>query len=114
MIPYCKAHGIGIIPWSLLAEGFLARPLGVETKRADASKNGPFEIRLSIEDRQIIDNVEKLAKGKGRTMAQVALAWICSRVTSPIVGINSVRHDPEDYPGFIIIQCFLPRNSMND
>ena len=99
MIPYCKSKGIGVIPWSPLAEGFLARPLGTETRRTIASKNGPFEVRLSDEDREIIANVQKLDGKLGWSMAQVALAWTCAKITSPIVGFSSVS-------------CYHPSSSM--
>jgi aryl-alcohol dehydrogenase-like predicted oxidoreductase len=92
MLPYCKAHGIGIIPWSPLSEGYLARPLGIVTQRMTASRDGPFEMKLSAEDRKVIGSVEELAERKGWSMAEVALAWVCAKATSPIVGFSSVCH----------------------
>jgi aryl-alcohol dehydrogenase-like predicted oxidoreductase len=73
MIPYCKAHGIGIIPWGPLAAGALARPLGVETTRSDSAKGTVFESKYSDIDKTIIGRVEELAKKKGCTMSQIAL-----------------------------------------
>lgn len=93
MIPYCINHGVGIIPWSPLAQGFLARPPRVSTLRRETSNSGPFKTDLSAEDRCIIDIVEQTSKRKGWTMARVSLAWLCSKVTSPIVGINNVCDD---------------------
>lgn len=74
MIPYCKAHGIGLIPWAPLAGGALAHPLGEETPRAQESKGTAFEPKLTAADKTIIGRVEELAKKKGCTMAQIALA----------------------------------------
>ncbi|KAJ7797743.1 NADP-dependent oxidoreductase domain-containing protein [Mycena olivaceomarginata] len=80
MIPYCKAHGIGIIPWGPLAAGALARPLGTV-----------FESKYSDIDKTIIGRVEELAKKKGCTMSQIALTWVQMKIDSPIVGISSVE-----------------------
>ncbi|KAJ7081001.1 NADP-dependent oxidoreductase domain-containing protein [Mycena epipterygia] len=90
MIPYCKAHGIGLIPWSPLASGALAHPVGEETERTRVSKGTAFEIKLTDADKKIIGRVEELAKKKGCTMSQIALAWIRLKVDSPIVGMSSV------------------------
>ncbi|KAJ6628319.1 Aldo keto reductase [Mycena sp. CBHHK59/15] len=91
MIPYCKAHGIGLIPWAPLAEGALARPMGVETTRTRAAKGTVFEISFSEADAKIISRVQELAKKKGCTMSQIALAWVQLKIDSPIVGISSVE-----------------------
>ncbi|KAJ7873969.1 NADP-dependent oxidoreductase domain-containing protein [Mycena leptocephala] len=91
MIPYCKAHGIGIIPWGPLAAGALARPLGVETTRSNSAKGTAFESKYSDTDKTIIGRVEELAKKKGCTMSQIALTWVQMKIDSPIVGISSVE-----------------------
>jgi aryl-alcohol dehydrogenase-like predicted oxidoreductase len=78
MIPYCKAHGIALIPWRPLASGALARPRGVETARTAASGTTVFEDDTEA-DRTIIARVEELATKKGCSMSQIALA-----VSSPI------------------------------
>ena len=90
MIPYCKAHGIGLIPWSPLHQGDLARPLTASTARKEESKGTFLEHRLSAADKTIISRVEELAKKKGWNMSDISLAWIQTKVTSPIVGVNSV------------------------
>ncbi|KZO93195.1 Aldo/keto reductase [Calocera viscosa TUFC12733] len=83
---YCEYAGIGLIPWGPVAAGLLARPLAQqkETARAKAQQR-----ELSPADEQIITRVEELAKKKGWTMAQVALAWIDGKCSSPIVGFSS-------------------------
>lgn len=91
MLAYCKFNGIGVIPWSPLAGGDLARPLGTETARLGLTKGTVFERKPSEADRTVISRVEELAKKKGVKMAQIALAWIGQKVTSPIVGANSVE-----------------------
>lgn len=90
MIPYCNAHGIGLIPWGPLQGGDLARSLDTTTTRKEAMKGSAFEKKHSEADKIIITRVEEIAKKKGWTMSQVALAWIDKKVSSPIVGISSV------------------------
>ena len=90
MIPYCNAHGIGLIPWAPLAAGHLARPLNTKTTRDTAAKGSLFEVRHSEADVAVITRVEEISKKRGWTMAQVALAWIGKKVSSPIVGVSSV------------------------
>jgi aryl-alcohol dehydrogenase-like predicted oxidoreductase len=93
MNAYCNFAGIGIIPWGPLAAGKLARPYNAEaTTRADATKSYPWYKPDEEWQGEIVNRVEKLAKEKGWTMAQVALAWIGDKVTSPIVGFSSVSH----------------------
>ena len=91
MIPYCNAHGIGIIPWGPMHSGDLARPIGQGSVRSDAAKGTTWERAHSAEDKEIINRVDELAKKKGWPNAQVALAWIKTKITSPIVGVSAVR-----------------------
>ncbi|KAJ7728294.1 NADP-dependent oxidoreductase domain-containing protein [Mycena maculata] len=95
MIPYCKAHGIGLIPWAPLAGGALAHPLGAETARTKTIKGTPMEPPVTDADKIIISRVQELAEKKGCTMSQIALAWVCLKVDSPIVGISSVSRVEE-------------------
>ena len=90
MIPYCNAHGIGLIPWGPLHAGDLARPLGSSTTRSESAKGSPFERIHSEADKVVLTRVEEVAKKKGWTMGQVSLAWIGEKVSSPIVGVSSV------------------------
>ena len=90
MLAYCMHNGIGVIPWCPLARGVLARPLGTETTRFNCYKGTPFE-QLSDEDTTIVNRVEELAKKKNCKMSQIALAWVGSKVASPIVGANSIQ-----------------------
>lgn len=91
MLAYCQFNGIGIIPWAVLAAGILARPLGAETTRTTVAKGTASERNLTDADKVIIARVEQLAKRHDWKMGQVALAWINSKVCSPIVGVNSVE-----------------------
>ncbi len=93
MLPLCVDQGIGVIPWSPLARGRLARPWGEVTKRAESD---PFGTSLyeanAADDEKINDAVAAVAKAKGATMAQVALAWVLQKqpVSAPIVGVSKL------------------------
>jgi aryl-alcohol dehydrogenase-like predicted oxidoreductase len=94
MNKYCDFAGIGLIPYSALGFGKLARPLGNDaTKRAQVQgRVMPWYAKPEEAENEIRRRVEKVAKDKGWTMGQVALAWIGGRVTSPLVGVTSVSH----------------------
>ena len=90
MNKYCDFAGIGLIPWGTLNGGQLARSLAsVTTTRGETWKDMHKWGASSGED-EIVRRVDKLASDKGWAMAQVALAWIGGKVTSPIVGVGSV------------------------
>ena len=92
MNAYCNYHGVGLIPWGPLHGGDLARPLSVQTtSRAGSLKGTPFEKKYTDADEEIVKRVEEIAKKKGWKMSQVAVVWSRSKVSSPIVGISSVR-----------------------
>ncbi|TRM59438.1 NADP-dependent oxidoreductase domain-containing protein [Schizophyllum amplum] len=94
MLAYCKYHGIGVIPWSPLAGGQLARPSNAsETARSKAFAS--WGTPNQDIDQQIIKRVEEIAKKRGWKMSQVALAWVQRNVSSPIVGMNSINRVDE-------------------
>ncbi|KAI1069422.1 hypothetical protein LB507_008613 [Fusarium sp. FIESC RH6] len=91
MIRYCNDTGVGLIPWAPLCRGHLARPpkdFG-STDRSKGEKESSGE--LSDVDSKIIGRVMEIAEKKGWAMAEVALAWIEERVTSPIIGFSSIE-----------------------
>ncbi|KAI9698984.1 MAG: hypothetical protein M1836_003173 [Candelina mexicana] len=97
MNKFCNATGVGLIPWSPLARGHLARPpsdLGKSIRSKDEMENPMFPKTVEA-DHQIIGRVQELAEKKGWKMGTVALAWICGRVSSPIVGFNSIERIDE-------------------
>jgi aryl-alcohol dehydrogenase-like predicted oxidoreductase len=92
MNKYCHQTGVGLIPWSPLYRGYLARPLDSgPTTRSESTRRHPMFGGLAEADRAIISRVEELAKKKGWAMAQVSLAWIIQKGTIPIVGFSSVE-----------------------
>ncbi|CDO73949.1 hypothetical protein BN946_scf185016.g106 [Trametes cinnabarina] len=70
-------------------DGHLARPLGTETERSKSIAGTFFEKRRRDSDKKIIERVQQLAGKKGWTMSQVALSWVTSKITAPIVGANT-------------------------
>ncbi len=97
MIGLCAAEGIGVIPWSPLARGRLARPWDQRdgTERAETDEFGKtLYPRTETVDRAVVDRVGELAAERGVTRAQIAMAWLLSKsaVTSPIVGATKPHH----------------------
>jgi aryl-alcohol dehydrogenase-like predicted oxidoreductase len=93
MLPFCVDQGVGVIPWSPLARGRLARPWEEVTER---STTDAFGSRLYSEstDRQIVERVAEVAEQRGVPMAQIATAWMLSKpvITAPIIGATKARH----------------------
>jgi aryl-alcohol dehydrogenase (NADP+) len=93
MLPLCRDEGIGVIPWSPLARGRLARPWDEVTNR---SENDAFGASLYTEtaDRAVVERVGEVAAERGVPMAQVATAWMLSKpvVTAPIIGATKPHH----------------------
>lgn len=97
MIPLCRAEGIGVIPWSPLARGFLTGNRSKEewgdTIRAKTDDYA-HHLYYQESDFAVVEQVKELAKTKGVAPAQIALAWMWHKpgVTAPIVGASKVRH----------------------
>ena len=97
MIPLCQEQGIGLIPWSPMARGFFAgdrkRDGGGETERANSD---PFAKGLYFreEDFNVADRAAEVAKERGVTASQIALAWVLNKpfVHSPIIGATKMEH----------------------
>jgi aryl-alcohol dehydrogenase-like predicted oxidoreductase len=95
MLPYCRAEGVGVIPWSPLARGRLTRDWEETTERSTTDRFGGSLYRQAAEnDRKIVEVVTAVARERGVTRAQVALAWVLHRpgVTAPIVGVTRGQH----------------------
>jgi aryl-alcohol dehydrogenase-like predicted oxidoreductase len=97
MMGLCQAEGVGVIPWSPLARGKLARPWETEptTARAGTDEFGKtLYVRMQETDRKVIEAVGAIAETRGVPRAQVALAWLLQKpgVTAPIVGASKPHH----------------------
>ena len=89
MIPLCLDQGVGLIPWSPIARGKLARPVGISTARAETDNVVENMYSKTIDaDNAVINNVEAIANEIDRPMVQVALAWLRQKtgVSAPIIG----------------------------
>jgi aryl-alcohol dehydrogenase (NADP+) len=95
MLPLCREEGVGVIPWSPLARGFLTRRPGARQATLRGENDAFAEQLYSFEGSDaIVEAVCDLAEARGVSPAQVALAWLLSRpgVTAPIVGSTRVEH----------------------
>ncbi len=95
MIPLCIEEGIGVIPWSPLARGLLARPRpAAHAASSERSKSDTFgnEMYAGQVDWEIVDATQRVAAAKGIPAAQVGLAWLLGRpgITAPIVGATKL------------------------
>jgi aryl-alcohol dehydrogenase-like predicted oxidoreductase len=93
--PLCLDQGIGVIPYSPLAAGFLTGKYQRGGRDVDTSRAESMLIkRLTADDHTyvVLDTVRDLAEAKGVPMAQIALAWLLARpsITSPIIGARTV------------------------
>ena len=97
MIPFCISEGIGVIPWSPLARGFLSgnrtRDKKGETMRS-TSDDYADQMYYADHDFDVVDRVVEMAKRRGVAPAQIALAWMLHKpgVTAPIVGASKMAH----------------------
>ena len=95
MLPLCAAEGIGVMPWSPIARGRLARPWDAASARAETDAFGrTLYAKTEAADRTVVEAVQAVAARLGRPMAQVALAWVLARpgISAPIVGATKLEH----------------------
>ena len=102
VLPLCLSEGVGVIPWSPLARGFLAsdrkRPSGGENQRGDTTRaqSDPFADHLYYTDAdfEVKAALGRVAEARGLPPMRIALAWVLSKpaVTAPIVGASKLHH----------------------
>jgi aryl-alcohol dehydrogenase-like predicted oxidoreductase len=96
MAPLCVDQGVGMIPWSPLARGRLARPPDAPgTKRSETDRFGQtLYSAMADADRRVTAEVDRLARARKLPHAQIALAWLLQKegVTSPIIGATKMEH----------------------
>jgi aryl-alcohol dehydrogenase (NADP+) len=97
MLPLCREEGIGVIPWSPLARGFLAgnrraQDFG-DTMRA-RTDDYAHNLYYQPSDFAVVDRVTEIAQRRGVPHAQVALAWMLQQpgITAPIIGASKMKH----------------------
>jgi aryl-alcohol dehydrogenase-like predicted oxidoreductase len=96
MLKLCADQGVGMIPWSPLARGRLARPWEAETTKRSESDGYAKNLytKTAEADKLVVERLEKVAGERGVPMAQVALAWLLTKpaITAPIVGATKLHH----------------------
>lgn len=93
MAPFCASEGIAMTPYSALASGRLSRHPGETSKRFQEDSYARFKYDSTAEaDGKIIRRVEELAEKRGVSMTEISLAWLLTKVTSPVVGATKLSH----------------------
>ena len=97
MLPLCLAEGIGVLPWSPLARGRLARAWETQpsTVRGQTDEYGKkLYSRTEEADKPVVDCLGEIAKARGICRAKIALAWLLHKpaITAPIVGATKLHH----------------------
>ena len=97
MMPLCRAEGVGVIPWSPLARGFVTgnrKPGGSgETLRAQSDAFAR-DLYFQPSDFSVVERITEVARARGNSNTQVALAWLLAQngVTAPIVGVSKMHY----------------------
>ncbi len=94
MVPFCEEENIALTPYSALASGRLSRKPGEQdTKRASEDSYAKFKYDATAQqDSVIINRVSELAEKRGVSMTEVSLAWLLTKVASPVVGATKLHH----------------------
>ena len=94
MMTAVRAEGIGVIPWSPLARGRLARPWENYSRSVPKPTRPGASAKTQQADKKVVDRVAEVANARGIPRAQIALAWVLSKpvVTAPIVGATKLHH----------------------
>lgn len=93
LVNYCKEDNIALTPYSALASGRLARKANETSKRMelDAFAKTKYDASKEVDDK-IIERVSEIAEKRGVSMTEVSLAWLLTKVTSPVVGATKPHH----------------------
>ena len=93
MLPLCLDQGVGVIPWSPLARGALART-GDSTARKTSDAELAGQLYDHPSDAAVVEANRRVATARGVSPAETALAWLLSRpgVTAPIIGATKMEH----------------------
>lgn len=93
MVKLCKEDNIALTPYSALAGGRLSKHRGETSKRLREDSYARFKYgETESVDSAIIDRVADIAEKRGASMTEVSLAWLLTKVTSPVVGATKVSH----------------------
>ncbi|TQN64273.1 Versiconal hemiacetal acetate reductase [Colletotrichum shisoi] len=97
MLPFCRATGVGVIPWSPIARGLLAKPFSNDGEGTSLRSRTDKKTQAWFADANldIVNRVEEIAKKRGVSMALVSTAWVLQKGCWPIVGLGSERRIKE-------------------
>ncbi|PQE04586.1 aldo-keto reductase protein [Rutstroemia sp. NJR-2017a BBW] len=87
MIKFCKETGVALIPYGVLGNSLLAKPLNVESTRSNLAKM--VNRGVTDADATIIKRTQEVAEKKQCKMSQVAAAWVKGKGCIPIIGLGS-------------------------
>jgi aryl-alcohol dehydrogenase-like predicted oxidoreductase len=95
MLPLCHDQGVGVIPWSPLARGFLGRShaQALDKQTTRAKSDNILDMPFDANDLETLRRVEETAKKHGKNNAQIATAWLIAKgITAPIIGASRMSH----------------------
>lgn len=93
MAPFCYDQNIAMTPYSALASGRLSRKPGETSARLEQDNYAKFKYDKTAQtDSAIIERVLEIAEKRGVSMSEVSLAWLLTKVTSPVVGATKTSH----------------------
>ena len=93
MAPFCRDQNIAMTPYSALAGGRLSKHPGETSKRLVEDSYAKFKYDSTAEaDGKIIARVAEIADKRGISMTEIALAWLLTKVTAPVVGATKISH----------------------
>ena len=93
MLPFCVDQNIALTPYSALAGGRLSKRAGETSKRLAEDSYAKFKYDATAEaDGKIIRRVEEIADKRNVSMTEISLAWLLTKVTSPVVGATKFSH----------------------
>jgi aryl-alcohol dehydrogenase-like predicted oxidoreductase len=94
MMPLCEAEGIGVIPWSPLARGKLARREAATTRAVTDDFATKLYEKTEEADARVLEDLRAVAQKRGVPPAQIALAWLLHQpaIVAPIVGASKMEH----------------------
>jgi aryl-alcohol dehydrogenase-like predicted oxidoreductase len=95
MLPLCRDAGIGVIPWSPLARGFLGRSAAhaLDKESTRAKSDNVLDMKFGDADLETLRRVEETGRKRNASNAQIATAWLLAKgVTAPIVGASKMSH----------------------
>jgi aryl-alcohol dehydrogenase-like predicted oxidoreductase len=93
MVAYCREENIALTPYSALAGGRLSKHTGENSKRLMEDSYAKLKYGATeAQDQRIVNRVAELAEKKGVSMTEISLAWLLTKVTSPVVGATKLHH----------------------